>query len=79
VRNEFVAPDGKPWVGGRTGYALLDNRRALGGRRLGDRLGHIPTVAPLALAAGLERSDRPGAAAGKGVSEEYYGEAKKVE
>lgn len=68
---EIVAPDGKRWVGGRTGYALLDNCGALGGRRLGDRLEHIPTVPPLALAAGLEGSDRPGVAAGKGASEEH--------
>ena len=71
--NELVAPDGKRWVGGRTGYALLDTRGALGGRHLGDCLGHIPTVPPLALAAGLEGSDRPGVAAGKGASDSKAG------
>src|ERR687897_1693563 len=40
-------------------YALLDNRGALGGRCLGDSLGHIPTVPSLALAAGLPRPQCP--------------------
>src|ERR687897_1082191 len=59
-------------------YALLDNRGALGGRCLGDSLGHIPAVPSLALAAGLQRSDRPALAAGKGASEEYHEAARQA-
>src|SRR5215212_6824034 len=66
VGNDFVAPDGKGSFGGRRGYALLDNRGALGGRRAGYRLGHLPAVPPLALAARLEPGGRSGAAAGMG-------------
>src|SRR5918995_3994578 len=66
VGKDLFAPEGKGSFGGRRGYALLDNRGALGGRRLGYRLGHIPAVPPLALAARLEPCDRSGAAAGIG-------------
>src|SRR5918993_2485728 len=66
VGKDLFAPEGKGSFGGRRGYALLDNRGALGGRRAGYRLGHLPHVPPLALAARLEPRDRSGAAAGIG-------------